>query len=271
MYKQKITLLLFLTVFSVCNIRDTVFTPPTLATIRFVHAAPNAPAINVFLDDGRINDTTFALLGATVATSTPTSLAFQAATGFLPVTAGSSRVRVFPATPRARPNNSVAPAIDVPSVDLPANSNRTVIVVGNATLEAIVINEDRLTTILDTINQQNALRLGQGAVRVVHASLSATPVSVNIGIKPVGTAVALTTVASGVSPRQITEYTTLNAGTYDVFALRAGSTDTTAALGVSRALVLGSRRVFTVLARGTADSTRAGSTAAFGLSILTDR
>lgn len=250
-----------------CTIRATDFELPPLTAVRFVHAAPNAPSVNVLLNDGRFNDTTFALLGATTATGTPTTIAFQGTSGFVPVSAGSTRIRVFPATPRARPTGNVQPVIDATD-ELPKDGAKTYFVVGNAAPLSVVISDDKiLTDILDTVNFANAIRAGRGGVRVAHMSLSAAPVSVNVVAQRVG-ATAATTLFSNVAPRAISDIAQVDAGNYNIFVLRAGSTDT---LGRLTGVAIGSRRVFTVMARGTADSTRPGSPAAFGLTLLTDR
>ncbi len=250
-----------------CTIKATDYELPALTAVRFVHAAPNAPSVNVLLNDNKFNDTTFALLGATTPTGAPVTIAFQGTTGFVPVSAGTTRIRVFPATPRARPTGNVQPVIDATD-DFPADGAKTYFVVGNAAPLSVVISDDKiLTDILDTVNFANAIRAGRGGVRVAHMSLSASPISVNVVAQRVG-ATAASTLFSNVAPRTISDIAQVDAGNYNIFVLRAGAADT---LGRLTNVTIGSRRVFTVMARGTADSTRPGSPAAFGLTLLTDR
>jgi len=253
---------------SACTIRATEYEMPALTAVRFVHAAPNAPAVNVLLNDNRFNDTTFALLGATTPTSAPATIAFRGTTGFLPVSAGTTRIRVFPATPRATPTNNVQPVIDVTD-EFPKDGAKTYFVVGNAPPLSVVISDDKiLTDILDTVNFANAIRAGRAGVRVAHMSLSAAPINVNVVAQRVGTT-AGTTLFSNIAPRTVSDIAQIDAGSYNIFVLRAGGTADT--LGRLTGVTIGSRRVFTVMARGTADSTRAGSPARFGLTLLTDR
>ncbi len=250
--------------------KDNTFSPPDIASIRFVHAAPNAPSVNILLNDSRFGDSVYAFLSsaAPTPTSTPITLTFPGATthtqGF--VSAGSNRVRVFPASPRATPRSGTA-VLDA-TLDLGKDAIRTVFVIGNSTLEALVANDDRITTILDTLDGANGLRAGQGAVRVVHASLSATPLNVNVIARPTGSTAAATTLFSGVTPRSVTDYATVTAGNYDLFVLRAGGASDTLARALNTAI--NSRRVFTVYARGTIDSAST-SPRGFNVSILTDR
>ncbi|MCS7013475.1 MAG: DUF4397 domain-containing protein [Chloroherpetonaceae bacterium] len=249
-----------------CRIKATEYELPPLTAVRFVHAAPNAPAVNVLLNNNRFNDTTFALLGATSPTATPATISFPSASAFFPVSAGPTRIRIFPATPRATPTNNVQPVIDATD-EFPRDGAKTYFVVGNAAPLSVVISDDKiLTDILDTVNFANAIRAGRAGLRVAHMSLSATPVSVNVVAQRVGA--AATTLFSNIAPRTVSDIAQVDAGTYNIFVLRAGAADT---LGRLTNVAIGSRRVFTVMARGTVDSTRVGSPAAFGLTLLTDR
>ena len=121
------------------------------AMVRVVHASPDAPAVDVWLDgEPAIRD-----------------LAFGAFTGHAAVPAGSHRVRVTPAG--GQPDSAVIDA----TLDLAANKAYTVMAVGRlAEIKPLVLEDDRSAP--------------SGArVRFVHASPDAPAVDIAVAGGPV--------------------------------------------------------------------------------------
>lgn len=106
------------------------------ARVRVVHLSPTAGAVDVFVT----------AVGADLATATPTlsNVAYQTASSYLPVAAGTYQVRVVPAgtAPALRAG---AVAINVASLAITAGTGRTIVAadnnVGGAPLRAFVLSD----------------------------------------------------------------------------------------------------------------------------------
>jgi hypothetical protein len=106
------------------------------ARVRVVHLSPTAGAVDIFVT----------AVGADLATATPTlsNVAYQSASAYLPLAAGTYQVRVVPAgtAPAAR---AAAVAINVASLAITAGTGRTIVAadnnVGGAPLRAFVLSD----------------------------------------------------------------------------------------------------------------------------------
>ena len=158
------------------------------ARIRVLHASPDAPAVDIFLDGQKAI----------------TNLAFDAITDYVKVPAGAHNVKVFPAPS----DGSGTPAIEA-DVTLSAATDYTVAAVGKlANIEPLVL-----------VDNNSAPSSGQAKLRFVHTSPDAP--AVDIFAEGAGVVVpnAVFKDASG--------YLDLAAGTYNL-QVRAAGTETVA-------------------------------------------
>ena len=156
--------------------------------IRVLHASPDAPAVDIFLDGQKAI----------------TNLAFDAITDYVKVPAGAHNVKVFPAPS----DGSGTPAIEA-DVTLSAGTDYTVAAVGKlANIEPLVL-----------VDNNSAPSSGQAKLRFVHTSPDAP--AVDIFAEGAGVVVpnAVFKDASG--------YLDLAAGTYNL-QVRAAGTETVA-------------------------------------------
>lgn len=158
------------------------------ARIRVLHASPDAPAVDVFLNgDKAVSD-----------------LAFDDITDYVDVPAGDYNVQVFPAPS----DGTGTPVIDA-DVTLNANTDYTVAAVGLlASIEPLVLVDDN-----------SAPAAGEAKLRFVHASPDAP--AVDIYAEGAGVVVA------NASFKDASDYLNLPAATYNL-EVRAAGTETVA-------------------------------------------
>ena len=178
------------------------------AMVRVMHASPDAPAVDVYVNGNEAFS----------------NLAFPNASDYASLDPGSYAVEVFPASA----DGSGDPVIDVPSLDLAAQPY-TVVAVGRlAEIEPLVLQ--------DNLAQPDA---GMAHVRFVHASPDAPAVDV-------ATAEG-TTLFSNVAFKGASEWTPVQAGTYDL-EVKAAGTDTVALAVDGVGLMEGG--IYTIFATG---------------------
>jgi hypothetical protein len=149
------------------------------AKVRFVHASPDAPPVDVAVKNGPV---IFA------------NVAFKGVAGYSPVSAGTYDLEVRPAG-----TNQVALAL--PGVKFDADKIYTVFAMGR-----LVGTEDKLTAVA-VVDEPSSPPAGSSRVRVAHAVPGAPPVSLFVNDQ-----VAFFNVAY----EDVTGYKTLPAGTYSV-------------------------------------------------------
>lgn len=203
------------------------------AMLRVVHASPDAPAVDVYLNDQRAIQ----------------NLRFSEATDYAMVPGGSYRVRVFPAG--TGPGGTAV--IDA-NVNLQGGGAYTVVAANTvARIEPLVI--------ADNLARPAA---GKAHIRVIHASPDAPNVDVAIAGGPV---------AFRNAPfKAATDYTPVDAGSYRFEVRPAGTTQavlTTPALdlmpgGIYTAIALGQVGNNTLQVKALADLTPSGMPAAGG-------
>ena len=155
------------------------------AQVRVIHASPDAPAVDIYVDATR------ALAG----------VPYKAVSSYLNVPAGDRRVQVRPAG--ADPSSAaVIDAIVTPQ----GGRSYTVMATGALANIAPVVIADDLT----------APAPGKGKVRVIHASPDAPAVDIAVKNGPV--------LVSNLSFRSATPYLQLDPGTYDLEIRPAGTT-----------------------------------------------
>lgn len=149
---------------------------PAQARVLVTHASPDAPGVDLLVDDTRVN-------------SAP--LTFPNNTGYLPVNAGTRNVKVNAAGTSTTVINA--------NLNLEAGKNYSVFAVNRlANIEAVVLQDDLTTP-----------ATGQAHVRVVHLSPDAP--AVNIGVQ--GSA---TNLFSNIAFKGSTAFTPVPAGTYNL-------------------------------------------------------
>jgi hypothetical protein len=202
----------------------------TPAELRVIHASPDAPAVDVVVNDD---------FGAPVLEDVP----FPAVSGYLAVPPGSYNVKVTPA------NNAGVIVIDA-DVDLAAGTRYSVYATGPlATIAPYVLVDD------DRSIATNA------KVRIVHTAPSAGNVDIYVTAPGASIATASPTFAN-VPFRAETGYVALAAGSYDVTVTPTGTK--TAAIGPAT-ITVDNGGVYTAAARDAA-----GGGAPFGLILLDD-
>lgn len=159
----------------------------TQATVRVIHASPNAPNVDVLVDEG------------TVLTNVP----YRAASPYLAVPAGTRRVRV-------NATGTTTTVIDA-SLDLAEQGDYTVLATGLlAGIQPLVATDD--------LTRPAA---GQVKVRVIHAAPAAAGVDVYV-TAPGGALV--NPVLTNVPFRAVSAYLTVPAGQYQIRVTPTGTT-----------------------------------------------
>jgi hypothetical protein len=171
-----------------------------------VHASPNAPAVDLLVDNG-------------VAGS---GLAFPNNTAYLPVDAGTRNVKV----------NVSGTSTTVINADLTltANANYTVFAVDSVSKISTVVLTDNLAM----------PATGKAHVRFVHLSPNAPAVNITLTNG--------TIVFGNKAFKQATDFTPLDAGTYDL-QVRDAATNNTVVLSLP-GIALTNGKIYTVFAKG---------------------
>jgi hypothetical protein len=154
------------------------------ARVRVLHASPDAPAVDVYVDG----------------TEAISNLAFESITDYVTLPAGDHQVEVFPASA----NGTGDPVIDA-TLTLTAGKDYTVAAAGLlADIEPVVLEDNNA-----------APAAGQAHLRVVHLS----PDAPNVDIYAEGAGV----VVSNLPFKEAADYLPLNAGTYNLEVRVAGT------------------------------------------------
>jgi len=158
------------------------------ARIRVLHASPDAPAVDIYVNDSVVEALT--------------NVPFGAISDYLSVPAGDYNIKVYPT------GTSSTAVIDA-DVTLSGNTSYTVAAINPvASIQPAVFIDDP------------ALTAGQALVRVIHLSPDAPAVDV----APDGAAPA-DAVVKGLEFPAATDYLALAAGSYDLEVRLAGTTD----------------------------------------------
>src|SRR5678815_794931 len=175
-----LTLLATLAV-SACNNDDDVTAPATTAELRVVHASPDAPNVDVLVDN----------------TAALTNVAYKAASTYLQVPSGSRNLKV-------RATGTTTVVIDQ-TATLNQGSAYTVIATGRvASIAPLVLTDD-----------QTSPAAGNVRLRLVHASPAAGNVDIYVNAPTADITTATPTLAN-VAFRVASNYLEVPAGTYRV-------------------------------------------------------
>ena len=182
-----LTLLATLAV-SACNNDDDVTAPATTAELRVVHASPDAPNVDVLVDN----------------TAALTNVAYKAASTYLQVPSGSRNLKV-------RATGTTTVVIDQ-TATLNQGSAYTVIATGRvASIAPLVLTDD-----------QTSPAAGNVRLRLVHASPEAGNVDIYVNAPTADITTATPTLAN-VAFRVASNYLEVPAGTYRVRITPAGT------------------------------------------------
>ena len=182
-----LTLLATLAV-SACNNDDDVTAPATTAELRVVHASPDAPNVDVLVDN----------------TAALTNVAYRAASTYLQVPSGSRNLKV-------RATGTTTVVIDQ-TATLNQGSAYTVIATGRvASIAPLVLTDD-----------QTSPAAGNVRLRLVHASPAAGNVDIYVNAPTADITTATPTLAN-VAFRVASNYLEVPAGTYRVRITPAGT------------------------------------------------
>lgn len=181
------------------------------AMVRIIHASPDAPAVDVYVNDEAVVE------GAE----------FKAATDYMNLPAGTHKVEIYAAGTMGEADPVIATDLTVE-----AGMSYTVAAINKVeNLELSVTQDD------------NAVAEGQAKVRVGHFSPDAP--AVNVGL------IDGDDVFSGAEFKAVTDYMTLDAGTYDLEIRTADGGEQVLDLSGT---MLEENKVYSVYAINTADS-----------------
>lgn len=167
---------------------DETTAPPAVAQARVVHASPNAPNVDVLVDDG------------VVLTNVP----FRTGSAFLEVPAGTRRIRV-------RAAGGTTAVIDA-NVPMTSGNSYTILATGLLASIAPVVATDNLTS----------PAAGQVKLRVIHAAPAAAGVDV-YATAPGASIATATPQLTNVPFRAVSDYLTVPAGTYQLRVTPTGT------------------------------------------------
>lgn len=186
---------------------------PANGRVRVMHASPDAPAVDVFVDNVKA----------------ASGLAFPDNTGYISLAAGSHDVKVFvsPFTTQATPVLSA-------TLDVAAGKDYTVLAVGR-------VSDGSLALLPLTDNNASPAE-GKAHIRLIHASPDAPAVNVALA----GTK---TNVFSNVAFKGVGDYTAVAIGTYDLDVNVASNGQTVKTVS---GLKLHNKGVYTAVAVGLA-------------------
>lgn len=171
--------------FSSCNKDEENTTPAkTLAKVMVVHASPNAPAVDLLVDDTKVNTT---------------GLGFPNNTGYLDITAGKRNIKVNP--------TGTMTSVIAADLDFTKDMNYTIFAVDSVSKISALVLTDDLT----------APAAGKAHVRFVHLSPDAPAVDVAV-------ASSGAVVFGNKKFKEYTNYTPLDAGDYNLDVRVAGTT-----------------------------------------------
>lgn len=162
--------------------------PAATAQVRVVHASPNAPNVDVLVDD------------ATALTNVP----FRASSAFLDVSAGSRRLRV----------RAAGTATTVIDATVPFDAQRAYTVLATGLVAGI-----QPLVVVDTLT---APATGQVKVRVIHGAPAAGGVDVYV-TAPGASLAGSTPVLTNVPFRGVSGYLTVPAGQYQIRVTPTGT------------------------------------------------
>jgi hypothetical protein len=194
-----------------CSDDDTTSSSASKASIMVVHASPNAPGVDLFVDNNKVNST---------------ALNFPANTGYLQVDGGTRAIRV----------NATGTSTAVINAQLPVEAGKsyTVFAVDSVSKIAPLVLNDNLAT----------PATGKAHVRFVHLSPNAPAVDVGVKNGP-------TLFLNRAFNRQITAaqeaFTPVDAATYDLEVRLAGQATVVLPLN---GIKLEAGKIYTVFARG---------------------
>lgn len=188
---------------------DDSTSPLQTAAVRVVHASPDAPNVDVLVDEG---------------VALP-NVAYRAASGFLEVPSGTRRLRV-------RATGTTTTVIDA-NVPLTTGASYTVLATGELADIEPVVAEDNLT----------APAAGQVKLRVIHAAPAAAGVDV-YATAPGADINAATPVLTNVPFRAVSGYLSVPAGTYQIRVTPTG----TKTVAIDAELTLAAGQIRTVVA-----------------------
>lgn len=170
-----------------CSDDDDSTGPVATGDVRIVHASPNAPSVDVMVDDA------YALTG----------VAYRGASMFVPVEAGTRRFRV-------RATGTSTTVIDA-QVPITQDESYTILATGLLAGIQPLVAENDLT----------APAAGQVKVRVIHAA----PAAAGVDVYVTAPGAALTgPVLTNVPFRAVSNYLSVPAGTYQIRVTPTGTT-----------------------------------------------
>ncbi|AMM51347.1 cell wall anchor protein [Rufibacter sp. DG15C] len=155
------------------------------ANVMVVHASPNAPTVDLYVDGTKVNNT---------------ALAYPRNTGYLQVETGTRNIRVTPS------GSGVASAVIDANLTLAANMNYSVFAAGPVNNITAVVVEDNLT----------APAAGRAHVRFIHLA----PDAPNVDVVVQATNANL---FSNIAFKGSTAFTPVNAGSYTLLVQPVGT------------------------------------------------
>lgn len=181
--KMMLTLAAATLIFASCNKEDSTANPKTFAKVLVTHASPNAPAVDLLIDNNKVNTT---------------GLGFPNNTGYLNVESGKRNIKV---TASGTLTNVITA-----DLDLMGERSYSIFAVDSLSKISALVLEDNLA----------APAAGKAHVRFIHLSPDAP--AVDIAVASSGAVVF-----GNKSFKEFTPFTPLDAGTYNLDVREAGT------------------------------------------------
>ena len=221
--------------FALVSCKEETTTTPDTAKVNVVHASPNTPGVDLYVDGTKVNTT---------------ALAFPDNTGYLSLNAGTRRVQV-----KANPSTtSSASAIDA-NLTLTKNLNYSVFAIDSLSKISALVTVDDLTTPAS----------GKAHVRFIHLAPNAPAVDVSVSTQAAGVGIFTNRTFNKTITAGQQAFTPVDAGTYHLEVRVAGTT--TVALDLP-SVTFTAGKIYTVFAKGFLGGT---SAQALGAGIIVNK
>ncbi len=219
MKKIKLSVLAFVaaTFFLATGCKEEETVTPDTASVNVIHASPNAPGVDLYVDNVKQNSS---------------ALSFPDNTGYLSVIAGTRNIKV-----KVNPSTTSSAAVIEANLPLAKNTSYSVFAIDSVSKISALVTTDDLT----------APASGKAHVRFIHLSPNAPAVDVSVSGQAAGAGLFTNRSFNKSITATQQAFTSVDAGTYDLEVRVAGTT--TVALSLP-GVTFTAGKIYTVFAKG---------------------